>query len=535
VIHKNDGSRWACATIGHARAVTTVIATFSSDIMGQVVMKQLADDAMSETQVLVDLKYADAAAGGTAGHKMHVHVSPVTADCASAGGHFDPFGVEVPTYTTCTGDAAAKAVGCYVGDLSGKHGLVSIGGSSAKQFFSDLNLPLSGPNKVDGRSIVLHAANSGAPRVGCASLGPVPTPAPPTNTTSTDKGQAGANNGATPPPTPLASTDDTAYTVALVLITALLVLALARFVRREFFAQSRMQNCFVKALRRFPGCAKLPCVQAIDASLPSYQGGQRGGGVHGKLGVNVKRNPYFERQPSEGAQRSQQVAQAAIDGATPGKFVQMEGFLEKTDGAGWAWGKRWFVLFNDRLRYYESRRTQTPLGEFVLSASLLSFYAHPSATTAQTFQLLTTEESDLVAAKRGEKKTKNGGALGGGGGGDGSTELGEGARVTHFCSRGGTVMLDEWVRAIGNNMGAAMRPGALEAGTGALVRAGKAKGAKAGRKVATLDGGEDDPTVSHEVNPMHGGGGSAPGVDVEKRKGSMSDFLKFHFRQGGKQ
>jgi len=169
VIHKNDGSRWTCATIGYARPVKTVVATFSSDIVGQVVMKQLADDALSETQVLVDLKYADAATAATAGHKMHVHVSPVTTDCASAGGHFDPLGVESNGYTTCTGNAAAKAVGCYLGDLSGKHGLVSIGGSSAKQFFSDLNLPLSGAQSIDGRSIVLHAANSGAPRVGCAS------------------------------------------------------------------------------------------------------------------------------------------------------------------------------------------------------------------------------------------------------------------------------------------------------------------------------------------------------------------------------
>ena len=49
--------------------------------------------------------------------------------------------------------------------------------------------------------------------------------------------------------------------------------------------------------------------------------------------------------------------------------------------------------------------------------------------------------------------------------------LGEGARVTHFCVRG-NLLLEEWLRGIANNMGAAPRPGALEASTSALVRAG---------------------------------------------------------------
>lgn len=314
--------------------------------------------------------------------------------------------------------------------------------------------------------------------------------------------------------------DETVYKVGLVIVTLALLFLIARFVRREFFAQSRFQNCFVKCLRRFPGCAMLPCVQAIDASLPSYAG--HSGGVHGKLGVNVKRNPYFERQPLASASRNKKLAQEAIDGATTGKYVQMEGFLEKTDGAGWAWQKRWFVLFNDRLRYYESRRTQAPLGEFVLSSSLLAFYAHPTATTQHCFQLLTTEESDIKTEKgaKREKAVLVGGEVAGGG------ALGGGARVTHFCTRG-NVLLEEWLRGIANNMGAAPRPGALEASTGALVRANKARGGKAGKKTATLDGGEDDPTVS-EMNPMYAGAATVA-QQGEKRKGSMSSFLKFHF------
>ena len=186
IIYKSDGSRWACATIGHARAVKTVVATFASSIKGQVVLKQLADDPLSETTVLWDLNYVSPYQGATSWHKLHVHESAVTnqTECASAGGHFDPFGVEVGNYATCTGNATAKAVGCYVGDLTGKHGALSVGGGPRRQFFTDLNLPLSGPNQIDARSIVLHAKGGGAARIACASINPAPTPAP------------------TPPPTP---------------------------------------------------------------------------------------------------------------------------------------------------------------------------------------------------------------------------------------------------------------------------------------------------------------------------------------------
>merc|ERR1719305_2281017 len=39
----------------------------------------------------------------------------------------------------------------------------------------DLQLPLSGFASVDGRSITLHAADGGAPRLACATLSAVPS------------------------------------------------------------------------------------------------------------------------------------------------------------------------------------------------------------------------------------------------------------------------------------------------------------------------------------------------------------------------
>jgi hypothetical protein len=88
-------------------------------------------------------------------------------DCASAGGHFDPYGVEVNGYTTCTGTQTERSVGCYMGDLSGKFSAISI---PSKVMYSDQNLPLSGPNSIDGRSIVLHAADGEGARIACASV-----------------------------------------------------------------------------------------------------------------------------------------------------------------------------------------------------------------------------------------------------------------------------------------------------------------------------------------------------------------------------
>ena len=62
-------------------------------------------------------------------NKWHIHNFPVDGACSSTGGHFDPLGAEVNGYSTCAGDAAAKATGCYVGDLSGKFGALGASAS----------------------------------------------------------------------------------------------------------------------------------------------------------------------------------------------------------------------------------------------------------------------------------------------------------------------------------------------------------------------------------------------------------------------
>jgi len=187
VIHRNENGnpRWVCADIGYPREVKTVVADFfgsdgTGGVEGTITLKQVADAPDSETSVLVDLRYADEAAATTVSHKWHVHqelVREAGADAcgaASTGGHWNPNDLDIAAGVySCDGSSFERAVDtCEVGDLSGKHGGLSLDSSASggKVFYTDVNLPLSGPNSVAGRSIVVHADNLGGPRIACGSL-----------------------------------------------------------------------------------------------------------------------------------------------------------------------------------------------------------------------------------------------------------------------------------------------------------------------------------------------------------------------------
>ena len=139
----------------------TVTASFraADGPTGTIVFSQGSPGAT--TTITVDLAGLEAEP-----NKWHIHNFPVDGACASTGGHFDPFGVEVPTYTTCSGSASAKATGCYVGDLSGKHGTL---GASVSSTYTDSSVSLFGANSIQGRSIVIHKSDGS--RWACATIG----------------------------------------------------------------------------------------------------------------------------------------------------------------------------------------------------------------------------------------------------------------------------------------------------------------------------------------------------------------------------
>jgi hypothetical protein len=74
----------------------------------------------------------------TSGHSWHVHAAalPMPSDCATAGGHYDPAGVEVAGYSCDSANPGA----CYKGDLSGKFGSIATGD---KEAFADLTLGMA--------------------------------------------------------------------------------------------------------------------------------------------------------------------------------------------------------------------------------------------------------------------------------------------------------------------------------------------------------------------------------------------------------
>ncbi|XP_060076592.1 uncharacterized protein LOC132556215 isoform X2 [Ylistrum balloti] len=183
VIHKQSGgSRWVCATIESDANVLQAIATFKYPIIGYIVLRQpQVNGPLSETQVYMELDYCNSASPmATVNHNWHIHVSRineafgmnVSQRCSSVGGHYNPYSVDLTgNYNTqCNPNSQLR---CELGDLSGKHGKLNVrtsSGGKSRMFFTDVDLPLSGPNSVLGRSIVIHDVNSGPARLACANL-----------------------------------------------------------------------------------------------------------------------------------------------------------------------------------------------------------------------------------------------------------------------------------------------------------------------------------------------------------------------------
>ena len=104
----------------------------------------------------------------TANHKWHVHTHLPGKDyfnwtgrCLSARGHYNPYGVDADDnlYNDCVNDRVPLK--CELGDLASKHGTLAGAGRkravrASWRFFTDGNLPLSGPLGIIGRSIVIH-------------------------------------------------------------------------------------------------------------------------------------------------------------------------------------------------------------------------------------------------------------------------------------------------------------------------------------------------------------------------------------------
>ncbi|XP_078588437.1 uncharacterized protein LOC144869220 isoform X1 [Branchiostoma floridae x Branchiostoma japonicum] len=181
IIHDTTGSRWVCANIGYPGEVITAMAVFKTPIAGHMVLRQVKDKPYLDTSVFLTVSYIDGTAG-TSDHSWHVHEDSLGLDyaavenrCSSTAGHFNPYAVDLSgNYASqCNGNNPLR---CELGDLSGKHGKVDVGSedSISRNFYTDVELPLSGPEAVIGRSMVIHQANSGGGRLACANIFQLP-------------------------------------------------------------------------------------------------------------------------------------------------------------------------------------------------------------------------------------------------------------------------------------------------------------------------------------------------------------------------
>ena len=151
-------------------------AAFTTPVKGTVHIFQPKGDPLGQATIVAELAYAESSRVASMGHSWHVHQAKIKgSDCASAQGHYNPFALCLNSscgYAQTCGQHALQPA-CEIGDLAGKHGSLALPAAkdARRQLYTDLALPLSGPESVAERSIVLHAANGGSARIACATLG----------------------------------------------------------------------------------------------------------------------------------------------------------------------------------------------------------------------------------------------------------------------------------------------------------------------------------------------------------------------------
>ncbi|XP_073491424.1 uncharacterized protein [Aquarana catesbeiana] len=171
LILKASGEPWACSTINLEGEVVTALASFRKGVVGKIMFQQATSDPYNDLTVYIELSQASDSISKN--HNWHIHEIPLTTeskDCASAGGHFNPYNVSTGgNYSQeCK---PSNPMRCEAGDYAGRLVPITLlAPFPARYLFTDSLTSLTGPTSIIGRSVVIHESEGRSPRVACANI-----------------------------------------------------------------------------------------------------------------------------------------------------------------------------------------------------------------------------------------------------------------------------------------------------------------------------------------------------------------------------